>query len=86
MLEPFPQEVEERFESWVKTKEFTEEQIKWLKMIKDHIANSATFEMDDFKNAPFFDHGGAYKAFEVFGEQLQPVIAEVNMVLVGGFE
>jgi len=82
-LEPFPQQVEERFNNWIAEKQFNDDQLKWLGMIKNHIANSANFEMKDFESSPFFDFGGAYKAYEVFGEQLQPVIEEVNLVLVG---
>jgi type I restriction enzyme R subunit len=81
ILEPFPLEVEERFTNWVSKKQFSDEQLKWLRMIKDSVASSATFEMSDFEDAPFFDFGGTYKAAELFGDQLPNVIDEVNMVL-----
>ncbi len=87
VLVPFPEIVEERFKSWISKqeeqgREFKPEEMTWLKMIKDHIATSAVISMDDFDNSPFFDKGGRVKAYQLFGERLEPVMADLNMELV----
>ena len=60
---------------------FSQEQIEWLIMIKDHISASLTIEMDDFQDVPFNQKGGAYRAYEVFGEELNDILGELNEVL-----
>lgn len=58
VLEPFPETVDHRFESWIEEQDgarvsFTPEQKEWLLMIKNHIASSVSIETDDFENVPF---------------------------------
>ena len=86
-LEPFAKTVNERFEHWLSLQEesgrtFTSEQTEWLKMIKDHVATSLRIEMDDFELAPFYEKGGAIKAYKLFGQELDRVLEELNEVLV----
>lgn len=86
ILEPFPDVVEKRFETWLAQQKsnghnFTAQQTQWLSMIKDHIAASSNFELDDFENVPFNQHGGIYKASEIFGAELTTIIEEMNEVL-----
>jgi len=38
--------------------EFTEEQMQWLRMIKDYVANSFHVDKDDFELDPFNKNGG----------------------------
>jgi Type I site-specific restriction-modification system, R (restriction) subunit and related helicases len=87
VLEPFPETVNQRFEDWLLLqkevgKNFTEEQMEWLKTIKDHIATSLTIEIGDFEYAPFYEKGGALKAYQVFGKDLDKTLEELNEVLV----
>lgn len=87
VLEPFPDLVEERFENWLREqqkagKSFTEEQLKWLRMIKDHIATSVSIRIEDFEYAPFVQEGGLVRANKVFGKKLKKVLEELNEVLV----
>lgn len=87
ILEPFALSVDERFQEWLieqerAGKKFTSEQLEWLTMIKDHIATSLSIEMDDFELTPFNDKGGAYKAYEIFGDELNKLLEELNGVLV----
>lgn len=87
VLEPFSETVDERFEDWLTEqeklgREFTDEQIEWLKMIKGHIAASLSIGIDDFEYAPFYEKGGAVRAQEVFGEEFNSVLEELNEVLV----
>ena len=63
-LEPYSATVNERYNQWlsehtVNCNEFTEEQIEWLNMIKDHIVSSMAIEVDDFELAPFNAKGWA---------------------------
>lgn len=86
-LAPFTLTVEENFQNWIKTQndkgiEYTEDQLRWLNMIKSHIASSASIEKEDFDDTPFNQHGGLFKAYEVFGERLGHVLEELNYVLV----
>jgi type I restriction enzyme R subunit len=85
-LEPWADTVDTRFQEWLKEqrrfgREFTPEQIEWLRMIKDHIATTMTIEMEDFELAPFFERGGAAKVYKVFGSQLKQLLDELNQTL-----
>jgi type I restriction enzyme, R subunit len=82
-LVPVETTVEERFLEWLAEREgagvvFTEEQMKWLEAIKDHIAKSLTIEDEDFEFAPFSQLGGRGKAHQVFGDRLPAVLEELN--------
>jgi len=86
-LVPFPERVNERFAGWLLQQKqagrtFTLEQMQWLKRIRDHVAASLAISADDFQYTPFFQHGGLGKAYEVFGGRLNPLIDELNEVLV----
>jgi type I restriction enzyme R subunit len=85
-LVPFPEKVNERFAAWLLQqqnagREFTDEQRRWLEEIRDHIAASIGISTDDLDYTPFVERGGIGKAFEIFGEDLDPLIAELNEVL-----
>jgi type I restriction enzyme R subunit len=85
-LVPFAEQVEERFNNWLVQQEnrgrrFTEEQLQWLVLIRDHIAASLGIEMDDFDYAPFAQRGGAGKVYQVFGNELDGLLDELNEVL-----
>jgi type I restriction enzyme R subunit len=51
-------------------------------MIRDHIANSIHFEKEDLDYAPFDREGGIGRMYELFGEQMDEVIEEMNEELV----
>ena len=83
VLEPFSDTVEQRFTEWLAQqgglgKRFTAEQMEWLKLIKDHIATSLSIGMDDFEYAPFYEKGGAVKVYQLFGQQLNGILDELN--------
>ena len=61
---------------------FTEEQVRWLEAICDHIAGSVSMEMGDFQYAPFNQQGGLGKAYELFGDELEGLLEELNLELV----
>jgi type I restriction enzyme R subunit len=86
-LQPFPETVDEKFHRWLKEQEekgkrFTSEQLQWLEMIKDHIASSLAINKDDFELSPFYEEGGLIKAYQIFGNQLEEILNELNEVLV----
>lgn len=86
VLEPFGDIVNRRFVEWLGEQEksgrkFTPEQKEWLTMIKDHITTSISIGMDDFENVPFNQKGGAIKAYQLFGKELNKIMKELNMVL-----
>src|SRR5262249_14997353 len=85
-LVPFPAHVETRFAAWLTQQEslgrrFTPEQRRWLEAIRDHVATSLRIGPDDFDYAPFAQEGGLGKVYEVFGEELYPLLDELNEVL-----
>jgi len=47
-------------------------------MIKDHIATSLSIGMEDFELAPFNQKGGAVKVYQVFGQELDGILKELN--------
>ena len=86
-LAPFADGVRERFQGWLAMQEtagraFTDEQIRWLEDIRDHIACSVSMEMGDFQYAPFNQQGGLGRAYHLFGEELTDLLEELNVNLV----
>jgi type I restriction enzyme, R subunit len=61
-----------------RTSGFTPEQMKWLEMIRDHIAANLSIEPDDFEYAPFSQQGGLGKVHQLFGDKLNAIIEELN--------
>jgi type I restriction enzyme, R subunit len=85
-LRPFGEQVHERFDRWLTQQEgngrkFTDDQRRWLEMIRDHTGVSLLIEQDDFDYVPFSQHGGISKAYQVFGKELQPLLDELNGAL-----
>ncbi len=81
-LEPFAEHVQKRYQEWLsQQKKFTEEQLRWLEMIKEHIVGSLSIEKDDFDSVPFKPEGGLGKAYQLFGEELYSIMEELNETL-----
>ncbi len=86
-LNLFSAEVNIKFRDWVFKKnsghvQFTEEQMTWLRMIKEHIAISAHIESDDLDYTPFDSNGGLGKFYQLFGEDYEQILDELNYELV----
>jgi type I restriction enzyme R subunit len=86
-LTPYSKTVDKNFQTWVFGKQagslkFTEEQMNWLRMIKDHIATSFHVELEDLDLTPFDSQGGRGKMYQLFGETMDEIINELNEVLV----
>jgi len=85
-LVPFGERVRERFEQWMAQQQnrgraFTAEQRRWLEMMRDHVATSLEMTVEDLDYAPFAEAGGRGKAAQVFGDDLQGVLTELNEAL-----
>ena len=86
-LAPFADGVHERFSGWLAMQEtagraFTDEQIRWLEAIRDHIAGSVSIDLGNFQQAPFNQQGGLVRAYHLFGEDLPELLEELNVELV----
>jgi len=90
-LVPFPDKVTVNFNAWIAQQEanrrgkgrpaLTAEQRRWLEMIRDHIAANLSIDADDFDYAPFAQQGGLGKVHQVFGDELNGILEEMNEVL-----
>lgn len=60
---------------------FTEEQMEWLCMIKDHIAASVMIEKDDLEYAPFNAKGGLGWFYELFQTDTDQILQDINDAL-----
>jgi len=85
-LVPYKDQVEVRYENWLAQQKqagraFTDEQIRWLGLMKEHISASLTITADDFDYEPFLQHGGLGKAYAIFGQQFTPLLDELTGAL-----
>lgn len=83
LLEPFSEIINRNFKEWVFHKnaghvQFTEEQMQWLRMIKDHIISSVRIDKDDFELSPFVDDGGLGKFYQLFRENTDKILEEID--------
>lgn len=63
-------------------KTFNEEQTKWLSYIEEHLVKNLSLSEEDFNDIPvLYQHGGLGKAKKVFGNDLYPLIEEINFKL-----
>ena len=86
-LKPFDKTINENFQNWIfkqnagKHNRFTAEQMEWLRMIKDHIVSSYHIEIDDLDYTPFDSQGGRGRMHQLFGNETNEIINELNKVL-----
>lgn len=86
VLTSFDTTVNQNFKQWVfqknaGPKQFTEEQMAWLRMIKDHILASVHIERGDLDYAPFDAQGGLGKMYQLFGDDMDALLDELNEAL-----
>lgn len=86
-LAPFADRVNYNFMQWTLKRNagdihFTEEQMKWLRLIKEHIISSLSVEPRDMDYNPFDGMGGLGKFFELFGDDYEAILHEMSIDLV----
>ena len=86
-LSPYSETVRRNFQNWIMThhsgsgEKFNEEQMDWLRMIRDHIITSFHLGRDDLDMAPFDGKGGLGQMYKLFGDRMNDVIDELNEAL-----
>jgi len=85
-LTAYDKTVDKNFQDWVFKKQagatkFNEEQMQWLRMIKDYVISSFHIEKDDFDLNPFNANGGLGKFYSLFKEDYETILEELNEVL-----
>jgi len=87
-LKAFDRTIDENFQTWIfkqnagQHNRFTPEQMEWLRMIKEHVLSSYHIQLDDFDHTPFDAQGGRGKLQQLFGNEMNNLINELNEVLV----
>lgn len=87
-ITPFATTVNRNFKQWIFQRhsgagqKFNEQQMAWLNMIREHIISSFHLERDDLDMAPFDGEGGLGKMYQLFGDEMDAVIEEMNRELV----
>ena len=87
-LSDFDVTVRRNFRNWIMqhhsggTEKFNEEQMDWLRRVRDHVANSFHIERDDLEMSPFDGQGGLGKMYQLFGAKMDTLLDELNEVLV----
>ncbi|PKP51212.1 MAG: restriction endonuclease subunit R [Bacteroidetes bacterium HGW-Bacteroidetes-1] len=85
-LTSYDKTVDKNFQDWVFKKQagatkFNDEQMQWLRMIKEYVVNSFHIDKEDFDLNPFNAAGGLGKMWHLFGEKMDEIINELNEVL-----
>lgn len=86
-LAPFADKVNYNFMQWTLRRNagaihFTEEQMEWLRLIKDHIASSLSILPEDLDLTPFDRKGGLLGFYNAFGDRYEQILQEMNVELV----
>jgi len=87
-LTDFDATVRRNFRNWIMkhhsggTEKFNEEQMDWLRMVRDHVANSFHIDRDDLEMSPFDGQGGLGKMYQLFGAKMDALLDKLNDVLV----
>lgn len=86
-LTSFADRVNANFKEWTFRKnagysQFTEEQMEWLRLIKDHIISSLSILDEDLDYTPFDHNGGLLGFYEAFGDNYKNILNEMNAALV----
>lgn len=85
-LTPYEQVVNRNFQGWVFGKQagalkFSDEQMAWLRMMRDLAATSVQVDAEAFELSPFAERGGLGKAWSLFGDETPTLLTELNEAL-----
>ncbi len=87
-ITPFADSVRRNFQTWIMQRhagrpdKFSEEQMNWLRLLRDHICHAFHVEREDLDYSPFDSQGGLGKMWQLFGEEMDSVLQEMNEALV----
>jgi type I restriction enzyme R subunit len=86
-LSSFSADVARRFQQWTFDKQkgalkFTDEQMDWLRMIRDHIATSMSVTREDLELSPFNGKGGLGRFYELFESDYEIILNEMNYAML----
>lgn len=86
-LEPYVERIDKKFNEWIDEnrkngREYTTEELEWLKMMKNHFSSFLEINMTSFNQPPFVNKGGASKAYNIFGHDLNKILYELNERLI----
>ena len=88
-LTPHGDRIRKNFQNWVlkrhagKGDKFDAAQMDWLRMIRDHLVTSFHIARDDLDMAPFDGQGGLGRMYQLFGEDMEPLMDEMNDAVAG---
>ena len=86
-LTAYDKTVDKNFQQWILKKNegqhnrYTDEQMQWLRMIKDYVANSYHVSKEDFELDPFNANGGLGKFYQLFKDDYEKILEELNEAL-----
>ena len=86
-LSRYSETVRRNFQEWIlkyhsgSGEKFDEEQMQWLRKIRDHIISSFHIDKEDLDMAPFDGRGGMGKMYQLFGDEMDKLINEMNEAL-----
>ena len=87
-LTNYEEQVRRNFQTWIMNHhagagiKFNQAQMDWLHLIRDHVLTSYHIERDDLEMAPFDAQGGLGRMYQLFGMEMDGVLAELNEALV----
>lgn len=78
--------IDKNFQKWVFAKQagslkYNPQQMEWLRMLKEHIATSFHLEVEDLDYTPFDAQGGRGRMWQLFGDDMNSIIDELNEAL-----
>ncbi|MCG3129238.1 MAG: hypothetical protein CHACPFDD_04156 [Phycisphaerae bacterium] len=85
-LVPYADVVHERFATWLAAQQaagrtFTPDQMRWLELMRDHVATSLAITPEDFEYTPFNEEGGIGRVYQLFGDEFNKLLDELNEAL-----
>jgi type I restriction enzyme R subunit len=79
--------VRRNFQTWIMERnssskeKFSKDQMEWLHMLRDHAITSFHIDREDLEMAPFDARGGLGKMYQLFGNDMDSLIEELNKEL-----
>lgn len=86
-LDDFETVANQRFNLWMGRQvkrgiNYSEDQKEWLELIKNYIIANVYIESKDIQDA-MANKGGIFKAKQIFGQELEPILEDLSLALVG---